>query len=398
MTEAHFTNLRKLVVETILKAETSIKVAVAYLTDLQILDILLLCCRSNKKVELIISDDEMNFNQCAEKFQKLIDEGCHLYMFATEGGYKTIMHHKFCTIDNNLLITGSYNWTRTASSNRENLILSDDKGLVNSFLEEFNYLKHNSSFLKSTKPYSFETGLEGIDRHIEGFKSGCLYLLGGFHSNGKTSFITSITSYGILHKKYKIGILTFKNSSQKITEKIITSLSKIDIKKIGHQLSEKDNESVEKAIKHCQEVFINDKIENIKILIDDMIKMDNKHKIDIYFIDDLNFDLTENNLRTLKKIARQLNSVVFITQAVRPNNRKEYIEPEFEDVQFGNIADTVILMYRPELYGVMKDEKGDSTKNKVKFKIHGMQSFYSVFNQEIGGFNSIYDECDKIPY
>ena len=128
MTEAHFTNLRKLVVETILKAETSIKVAVAYLTDLQILDILLLCCRSNKKVELIISDDEMNFNQCAEKFQKLIDEGCHLYMFATEGGYKTIMHHKFCTIDNNLLITGSYNWTRTASSNRENLILSDDKG------------------------------------------------------------------------------------------------------------------------------------------------------------------------------------------------------------------------------------------------------------------------------
>lgn len=51
------------------------------------------------------------------------------------------MHHKFALIDDELLITGSYNWTRgAAENNEENFIVTDDKRLLGPFGELFERL------------------------------------------------------------------------------------------------------------------------------------------------------------------------------------------------------------------------------------------------------------------
>ena len=51
------------------------------------------------------------------------------------------MHHKFAIFDQKRLLTGSYNWTRSAaSSNEENFIVVDDARLRTSFQEEFDRL------------------------------------------------------------------------------------------------------------------------------------------------------------------------------------------------------------------------------------------------------------------
>jgi len=51
------------------------------------------------------------------------------------------MHHKFALFDDDLLLTGSYNWTRgAADSNEENMILSNDRRLLASFRGEFERL------------------------------------------------------------------------------------------------------------------------------------------------------------------------------------------------------------------------------------------------------------------
>jgi phosphatidylserine/phosphatidylglycerophosphate/cardiolipin synthase-like enzyme len=51
------------------------------------------------------------------------------------------MHHKFAIFDRTRLLTGSYNWTRSASErNEENFLITDDKRLVRSFETEFNRL------------------------------------------------------------------------------------------------------------------------------------------------------------------------------------------------------------------------------------------------------------------
>jgi len=51
------------------------------------------------------------------------------------------MHHKFAVVDGRVLLTGSFNWTRSASeSNQENVIVSDDPRLVAPFVTEFGRL------------------------------------------------------------------------------------------------------------------------------------------------------------------------------------------------------------------------------------------------------------------
>lgn len=51
------------------------------------------------------------------------------------------MHHKFALFDDELLLTGSYNWTRgAADQNLENFIVTDDGALVMAFRQEFDRL------------------------------------------------------------------------------------------------------------------------------------------------------------------------------------------------------------------------------------------------------------------
>ncbi len=51
------------------------------------------------------------------------------------------MHHKFALFDRKQLLTGSYNWTRSAAKyNEENFIVTDDRSLIVPFEREFDRL------------------------------------------------------------------------------------------------------------------------------------------------------------------------------------------------------------------------------------------------------------------
>ena len=51
------------------------------------------------------------------------------------------MHHKFAVFDHSQVITGSYNWTRSAAEhNRENLVISHDPQLVEPYQRAFERL------------------------------------------------------------------------------------------------------------------------------------------------------------------------------------------------------------------------------------------------------------------
>jgi mitochondrial cardiolipin hydrolase len=51
------------------------------------------------------------------------------------------MHHKFAVADHRAVLTGSYNWTRSAAQyNLENLLITDDPGLVQPYDREFEQL------------------------------------------------------------------------------------------------------------------------------------------------------------------------------------------------------------------------------------------------------------------
>jgi cardiolipin hydrolase len=51
------------------------------------------------------------------------------------------MHHKFALFDQSILLTGSYNWTRSAFKyNEENIVVTRDKRLRRAFSQEFEQL------------------------------------------------------------------------------------------------------------------------------------------------------------------------------------------------------------------------------------------------------------------
>jgi phosphatidylserine/phosphatidylglycerophosphate/cardiolipin synthase-like enzyme len=51
------------------------------------------------------------------------------------------MHHKFAVADNHIVLTGSYNWTRSAAlANLENLLVTDDAAVVQRYCKEFERL------------------------------------------------------------------------------------------------------------------------------------------------------------------------------------------------------------------------------------------------------------------
>jgi len=76
--------------------------------------------------------------------------GCEFSQFISRGGNLNLsevenpMHNKYCIIDNEILINGSYNWTYYAETkNEENVIIFDNcPDLIAAFTNDFNRLKN----------------------------------------------------------------------------------------------------------------------------------------------------------------------------------------------------------------------------------------------------------------
>jgi mitochondrial cardiolipin hydrolase len=84
----------------------------------------------------IISDDEKTGDPGSD-IARLARAGIPVRLERSE----CQMHHKFAMFDGCLLLTGSYNWTRTASrQNMENFIVSNDPRLLQAFSAEFERL------------------------------------------------------------------------------------------------------------------------------------------------------------------------------------------------------------------------------------------------------------------
>lgn len=47
------------------------------------------------------------------------------------------MHDKFCIVDLDYIMHGSYNWTKAANYNGETLVTTVDRNLVKKFADEF---------------------------------------------------------------------------------------------------------------------------------------------------------------------------------------------------------------------------------------------------------------------
>ncbi|MEJ7609909.1 MAG: phospholipase D-like domain-containing protein [Ferruginibacter sp.] len=138
--QGYFEDIKTHLDDELKKANHHILVAVAWFTDTDLFSTLLSKVKNGIIVEVMYYDDKTNM-QYSVDFTKLEKAGAKIYRLGDENT-GTIMHNKFCIIDLKTVINGSYNWTRNATTNHENITVSwDAKDLAIQFANEFQRLK-----------------------------------------------------------------------------------------------------------------------------------------------------------------------------------------------------------------------------------------------------------------
>lgn len=133
---AHFSGIRTTIQQELAQATNSIRVAVAWFTDQSLFTTLLDKLEEEVSVIAVIRNDVLNLHPNGLRWQQFINAGGTLY-FSHE---HPALHHKFCLIDDQKLISGSYNWTYTAQHNHENIITTSQAEVVRSFRTAFDAL------------------------------------------------------------------------------------------------------------------------------------------------------------------------------------------------------------------------------------------------------------------
>ncbi len=132
-TEAHFQNIQNQIIAELNKARVSIIVVMAWFSNKILADKLIEKYKEGLDVKVAIYDDGINRKHGVEL------AGIDVKRIKALRGGK--MHDKFCVIDNQVVITGSYNWSSNAEfKNDENIAILRDNKRASDFSVEYRHL------------------------------------------------------------------------------------------------------------------------------------------------------------------------------------------------------------------------------------------------------------------
>lgn len=118
------------------KAKTEVLIAMAWFTDNELFAAVQGCLDRQVKVLIIISDQPDN-----EKldFSLLEKHGAEVTKVKNVGW--GMMNQKFCVIDQNVVITGSYNWSNNSKNNHVSVIITNYSKTVTEHMETFHQIR-----------------------------------------------------------------------------------------------------------------------------------------------------------------------------------------------------------------------------------------------------------------
>ncbi len=251
-TEAIFENIADRIEQELTQAEQTIYIAVAWFTNPRLFNALLAKAKQGITVQLLISNDPIN-QQSPIDYSQLNIGNSVAYLIGD--GKDDLMHNKFCVIDEYTVINGSYNWSKKAERNHENIIITTgDSVLAQSFIKQFKKIR-NSYFdhldhipdlpldkiikrLEILKNYVILEDLDDIEREtakLQAFSfqqdiNQITYTL------GQHQFSTAIGLINDFIKNHQAIV---------IYNDIDLVALKLEIRQLEHQLNAYDNEKIE---------------------------------------------------------------------------------------------------------------------------------------------------------
>lgn len=129
------TTCQNMIINQIISAKESLKIAVFDFTDEEILEQINLAKTAKIKVYFVLDKRQ------AKGKHSLSDDILSQYdnVKINSGKRGGVMHNKYIIIDDKKVITGSYNWSKGAlHKNDENAVLLEDENIVKEYVNHFN--------------------------------------------------------------------------------------------------------------------------------------------------------------------------------------------------------------------------------------------------------------------
>lgn len=163
-TTAHFDRIHETIIAELQRATKSVYVAVAWFTDRELFQTLCQRAAAGVLVELMITNDAINFREGGLPFDTLRRAGGRVYAIGSGAEGETLMHNKFCVIDGQTVIAGSFNWSYKARQNHENITISTEaEPLARQFMAEFRQLRDRYAPAPNKAPLDLGKVLKRLD-------------------------------------------------------------------------------------------------------------------------------------------------------------------------------------------------------------------------------------------
>jgi len=134
--ETKFEDIKNSIIDEIKKANFIVWIAVAWFTDKDIYTNLIEAKNRGVNVQIIMNDDKNNNYH-------LDFSGKVEVIYAPEYEFKKDnLHNKFCIFDFKKVIQGSFNWTKQAQLNSENVMIVTNREIAETYAHEFIKLKN----------------------------------------------------------------------------------------------------------------------------------------------------------------------------------------------------------------------------------------------------------------
>lgn len=128
-----FTEIKKEIIQGIRNAKYTIWIAVAWFTDEDLLEELIIKKDAGLNIRVITSDESSN-----QKLISKLEKNFDVKKVPLKGNYfSNRIHDKFCIIDFEYVMHGSFNWSKNANYNDETLATALDRDFAKKFAEEF---------------------------------------------------------------------------------------------------------------------------------------------------------------------------------------------------------------------------------------------------------------------
>lgn len=227
------------------------------------------------------------------------------------------------------------------------------------------------------------SGFTGIDRITSGWQLSDLVIVAARPSMGKTAFVLSMTRNMAVDHKQPIALFSLEMASIQLVNRLIVGETELSAEKIRNgKLAQHEWTQLETKVQTLIEapIFIDDTPAiSLFELRSKCRRLKQQHDIKCVIIDYLQLMTTGTDMRgnreqevsiisrSLKALAKELNiPIIALSQLnrsveMRSGDKRPQLSDLRESGAIEQDADIVLFIHRPEKYGILQDENGNST-------------------------------------